>query len=207
MADGSFDIVVALDVFEHIEPARRAAFLRHITRVGRRMTLIAAPFDSAHVRRAEQEAIAYWDSLFDKPYRWLTEHAEQGLPDLADTTAKLDGMGVAYCRLGHGRLDLWRELLKTHFAEVLCPDMRGLMQSLHRHYRDRLFEIDCDPAANYRQFLFCSHSQDVPEKLQPLCRQMSANASTHHDLAPLFETLDAMQTIANNIRHAQVRSA
>lgn len=206
MADGSFDIVVALDGFEHIEPARRAAFLHHITRIARRMTLLAAPFDSPAVRRAEHEATVYWDSLFDKPYRWLTGHADHGLPDLGDTTARLDEMGVGYCRFGHGQLDLWREFLKAHFADTLCPVMHGLMSSLDRYYRDRLLDDDSDPAANYRQFLFCSRSQDMLEKLHALCRPIKVNTFSSRDLVPLFEVLNAMQTIASGIRQAQARS-
>lgn len=206
MTDGSFDVVVALDVFEHIEPARRAVFLHHITRVARRMTLLAAPFDSPAVRHAEHEATAYWNSLFDEPYRWLAEHADHGLPDLGQTTAMLDETGIRYCDFGHGRLNLWCEMLKAHFAAESCPDMKRLMHSLDLYYRECLFDNDSEPTENYRQFLFCSRSQDALEKLQALCRQMRLKAPPGDDQAPLFKVLSAMQAIASDTASALARA-
>src|SRR3990167_854138 len=91
MPDGSFDIVVALDVFEHIEVTRRRDFLYHTTRVARDIALIAAPFKAASVTCAEQQAMTYWNGLFARPYRWLAEHADNGLPDHRQTLAMLTG--------------------------------------------------------------------------------------------------------------------
>ena len=50
--DGVFDLVVALDVFEHIESPQREAFLRHISRVSRIATMLGAPFASVGMREA-----------------------------------------------------------------------------------------------------------------------------------------------------------
>ena len=195
MADKSFDIVIALDVFEHIAPPQRGDFLRHIARVSRFATMLAAPFDSAAVRAAENDACAYWDSLFTEPYRWLTEHAENGLPDLLQTTQHIAELGMSHVHFSHGNLVLWREMLKAHFAAVSLPDLRAPSASMDAFYRDHLLAGDVGTDESYRQFLFFSTDQSVMARLADFPASLKS-AGNLPDMSSIIDVLRAMQQLA-----------
>ena len=194
MANGAFDIVVALDVFEHIEPARRADFLAHINRISRVATMLAAPFAGDAVNRAESSARAFWDGLFDQPYRWLEEHAENGLPDLPQTRMLISGCGMKHVHFGHGKLSLWLELMKAHFAAEACLELRSPVAALDRYYQDHLLEADVTTEDAYRQFLLSSRDDTVIAEFAAFHADL-VTGGTLPDLTPLFEVLRAIQNI------------
>ena len=197
MADGAFDIVIALDVFEHIEPARRGDFLRHISRVSRIATLLGAPFASAAVRRAENEACAFWNNLFQVPYRWLVEHAENGLPDLVQTRRQLTELGMKSVHFGHGNLGIWCEMMKAHFASEACEELRVPISAMDSFYRDHLLANDVGDDETYRQFLFCSRAPAVFSKLADFSASLKS-AKAPPDTGPLVDVLQAMQHMATH---------
>lgn len=153
--DGSFDVVVALDVLEHIPVPKRRDFLSHTTRVAGLMTIIAAPFDNPQVRAAEADASAFWDRLMSKRYRWLAEHVENGLPNLGEIQALLTELGLHHWTIGHGHLDLWRDMLKGHFSAEAMPELKPAMCALDAFYAKQLLMQDFSDDACYRSFLFC----------------------------------------------------
>jgi glycosyltransferase involved in cell wall biosynthesis len=195
--DGSFDIVIALDVFEHIEPAHRTDFLRHISRVSRMATLLGAPFASAAVTKAENEACAFWDGLFRTPYRWLVEHAENGLPDLIQTKQQLDELGMKSVQFGHGNLGVWCEMMKAHFASEACEELRAPIAAMDNFYRDHMLANDVGEDETYRQFLFCSRDPVVFSRLADFSASLK-RAEAPPDSAPLVDLLQAMQHIATH---------
>ena len=194
MPDKSFDIVIALDVFEHIAPPKRGDFLRHIARVSSVATMLAAPFDSVAVREAEADACAFWAKLFAEPYRWLEEHAENGLPEIAETRRHIDELGMACVHFGHGNLTLWREMLKAHFAAIALPDLRAPSASMDGYYRDHLLLHDVGDDETYRQFLFFSSDKSVIATLADFPASLKAEGS-RPDLAPIIDLLQAMQQL------------
>ena len=199
MPDGAFDLVVALDVFEHIESPQREAFLRHISRVSRIATMLGAPFESVGVRAAEDDACRFWNNLFTKPYRWLTEHAENGLPDLAKTSQYLAGAGMQCVHFGHGDLMLWQELMKAHFAAESSTELRAPVAAMDSYYRDHLLLADAGENETYRQFLLCTRDAAVRAQLAEFAASLAANSG---DMQPpvgiesLIDVLRAMQQIA-----------
>jgi SAM-dependent methyltransferase len=88
-ADGSFDVVVAVDVLEHVAPADRAVALREMTRVARRRVVVAAPAGDAALRCDQQLAVS-----LHSPPPWLAEHLANGLPEPDDLVAPLRGLGA-----------------------------------------------------------------------------------------------------------------
>lgn len=159
--DGCFDVVVALDVLEHIPVAKRRDFLWHVTRVARLMTIIAAPFDNPQVRAAEADASACWDRLTPGPYRWLAEHVENGLPEFAETQALLTQLGLRHWSIGHGHLDLWRDMLKGHFAAEAMPELKPAIRALDDWYAKQMLTQDFSEDGVYRSFLFCSRDASL----------------------------------------------
>lgn len=159
--DDHFDVVIALDVLEHIPVSQRRAFLRHAARTGRLLTIIAAPFDDPGVQAAEADALGFWNALMAEPYRWLTEHAQQGLPKLGETRAALAELGVRHRVVGHGRLDLWCGMLKGHFAAEAMSELRPAMHALDDFYARHLVLADFSQTDVYRRFLFCSRDAET----------------------------------------------
>lgn len=183
LADASFDVVVALDVFEHIPAELRDAFLHHTSRVARLLTIIGAPFDASDVTRSEREASDYWDSLFDYHYRWLEEHAENGLPNLNNTLQTVASMGYHHHVLSHGEIGLWTALLKGHFAKEYVASLRPIVALFDKYYQNHLFAIDFSKNECYRQFIFCSRDSIVTQKIKVFFDELgkASNSETNHD--------------------------
>jgi len=175
LADESFDIVVALDVFEHIPKERRDAFLQHTCRTARLVTIIGAPFNFPSVVAAEREALNYWNTLFDHPYRWLFEHAENGLPNLDSTTQIISSMGYNFHTLKHGDIRLWIAFIKGHFAKEYVNTLRPVISMYDNFYKEYLFEQDFSPSESYRQFIFASHDAMTIQTLKDLFDNISVS--------------------------------
>jgi glycosyltransferase involved in cell wall biosynthesis len=197
MPDGAFDIVIALDVFEHIEPHQRADFLRHISRVSRVTTMLGAPFASDAVSEAENGACTFWNRLFNTPYRWLVEHAENGLPDLVQTQQQLHQLGMKRVHFGHGNLLVWCEMMKAHFAAEACAELRAPIAAMDSFYRDHLLVHDVGGDKTYRQFLLCSHDELTLARLTDFSVSLQT-AQGLPNMTPLIDVLQAMQHIANH---------
>jgi hypothetical protein len=85
-ADRSFDVVVAVDLLEHVSPADRATAVREICRVAASLAVIACP--------AGQPALAADRGLAERLRArgrsvppWLTEHLDNGFPEADEITA------------------------------------------------------------------------------------------------------------------------
>jgi glycosyltransferase involved in cell wall biosynthesis len=105
--DGSFDVVSALDVLEHIAENIRPMFLAEMARVARESVFFCAPF-----RGRENEASD--DLLFDQVRRvygvfqeQLREHRLHGLPDGEATDRQLAGLIPAGGGFSYGSLLTW----------------------------------------------------------------------------------------------------
>ncbi len=89
--DKSWDIVVSIDMLEHIPPECRDRALREMIRVTRNLLVIAAPVGEAAFQH-DIELHDYYISKHGRPHRYTLEHVEFGLPTLAETSTSL---GVA----------------------------------------------------------------------------------------------------------------
>ncbi len=177
LMDGSYDVVVALDVYEHIPQERRKAFLSHTCRVARLLTVIGAPFDYPHTIQAEKEASDYWKSLFGEPYRWLHEHALNGLPSLAWSIQQVQGMGYQLSTLKHGEINLWKTLIQGHFAKEYVNALRPVVANYDGYYNEHLFMQDFSPEKSYREFIFASKQIGVIQCVNDLFKAIPASKS------------------------------
>ena len=78
--DGSFDLVCAVDVLEHVPAAARPTLVNEMTRASRRAVLLAAPFDHPEVERAEKFVTDFIQRTCGYDQGQLREHRERGLP-------------------------------------------------------------------------------------------------------------------------------
>lgn len=141
--DGSFDYVVSVDVYEHIETEAREKFLTELRRVARRGVLLAAPFDSAEVRGAEKLANEFHRTIHLQENVWLGEHEQNGLPDLDWARAYFERREDAVFVLPNGYLPHWLAMISLFFYEVrLEGDSRLLLDHINSFYNEFMYEHD-----------------------------------------------------------------
>lgn len=149
--DGAFDIIVALDVFEHIPKERREDFLGELDRVSKRAFVMGAPFDAPGVSAAEKRLNELFASLYGENHLWLVEHIENGLPDLQRTRAFLGEKQILYKEFGHGSLDIWERIMKMHFFSVMDVALQNYVDQIYDLYNSDLFSADYTDDS-YRRF-------------------------------------------------------
>ena len=99
--DRTFDVVVAIDLLEHVASEDRPRALEEMIRVTRRRLIVACPTGAAALAVDERLAAR----LRFVP-GWIQEHLEQGFPDANEVAAALEQ---------HGRVALQRhEALAAH---------------------------------------------------------------------------------------------
>jgi Methyltransferase domain len=91
-ADGSFDVVVALDLLEHLDSAARPQALMQLRRVTKRCLIVGCPTGAAALRSDERLARFYRRISRPVPV-WLEEHLCNGFPDVATLTKHLSDGG------------------------------------------------------------------------------------------------------------------
>jgi len=106
-ATGSFDIVSAFDVLEHIPKDHRAAFVAEIGRIASRAVLLSCPTKSPGVEQAEALLNAEIKRLYGVEHGMLAEHRDFGLPLEEDVAAALSSAGLAAVSFGYGALSTW----------------------------------------------------------------------------------------------------
>ena len=79
--DGAFDLVLALDVLEHVEAGQRRALVHECHRVARGVVLFSHPANRPEVRQAEAEFGRWARLISGQPLPFLEEHAKCGLPN------------------------------------------------------------------------------------------------------------------------------
>lgn len=86
-ADGAFDVVVALDLLEHLPSAHRPLALSELRRVTATRLIAGCPAGAAALV-ADQRLASFYDRILRRPRpQWLEEHLDNGFPDPAELQA------------------------------------------------------------------------------------------------------------------------
>lgn len=88
--DDTFEVVVALDVIEHVPPASRARLVDECARVARSMVVLTFPADRSDVRAAERDFAAMALVASGRRVEFLEEHDAYGLVAEHDVLAALN---------------------------------------------------------------------------------------------------------------------
>lgn len=137
-----YDIVVALDVFEHIADEDRIKFISELYRVSSDFFVITAPFHSTKVYEAEKRVNALYKSIFNKDFIWLEEHMTNGLPDLDKLTKYLNSKEMEFKIISHGDIDIWERMMAIHFITAQNPKLTVYRKEIDRFYNQHIFEFD-----------------------------------------------------------------
>jgi O-antigen biosynthesis protein len=93
--DGSMDVVLAMDVLEHVPKEQRASVIAECRRVARRCVILAGPVHTPEVVAAERAFAAFARAVSGRDVAFLEEHARFGLPHTTDVVGALsDGWRV-----------------------------------------------------------------------------------------------------------------
>lgn len=150
--DNYYDIVIALDVYEHIPKKRRENFIKEIFRVSKNIAIISAPFDKKKVEFAERRANEYYKSLIGVNHLWLHEHIENGLPNREELKKFLETNDINYFKFSHGNLDIWEKLTGIRALLEIDGGLEDYIVQIDRYYNEFIFKSDYDNNG-YRNFL------------------------------------------------------
>lgn len=169
--DNSFDIIVALDVYEHIPAERRDLFLKEINRVAKNGFIIGAPFNYDKTREAEYRVNALYKSLYGSDFIWLKEHIANSLPDGSKTKKFLNLNEIPYIILYHGNIDIWEKLMSMYFLSVKNEASQNYKKELDSFYNKYIYPVDfSDSGENvYRSFViggYISQNKALQELLK-----------------------------------------
>ncbi|MFM9328693.1 class I SAM-dependent methyltransferase [Paenibacillus mesotrionivorans] len=206
--DEAFDIIIALDVFEHIPPERRNSFIDELYRVSAKGFIISAPFQTLKVVQAEKRLNSLFRTLFNQNYTWLWEHKEYGLPLQSDLEEYLKKNNMNYNVLSHGDIRIWEKLMGLHFISIIHPSLIEYRQNLDDYYNQHLFTIDYTPVEDsYRKIFIIEKDNSNLRKyvtkantksLQSLdITQFDDMVSFFHQLATVFILLKNQVSIAD----------
>lgn len=140
--DNTFDIIVALDVFEHIFPEQRENFIKELQRVSQQFFIITAPFFSKKVEDAEKRLNTLYRSLYNEGYIWLEEHYINGLPKVSELTAFLNQENIKYTMLSHGDVNIWERMMSVHFFAVRDVRLKEYRILIDKYYNENLYDLD-----------------------------------------------------------------
>lgn len=104
---GSFDVVSAFDVMEHVPKDARADFAAELGRISSRAVLLSCPTKSPGVEQAEALLNAEIKRLYGIEHGMLVEHRDCGLPLEGDVAAALSAAGLTAASFGYGALSTW----------------------------------------------------------------------------------------------------
>lgn len=154
----SFDCVTAVDVFEHVSPREREAFLYRLSALGRRTLILGFPTsDSSDAMATDKTIEEFYGAIFGRDYPWLEEHHRHGLPSLASTLKQLADLGWHCQTIGHGHAPWLQQLLTFAICVWDIPALRGLVLHISEKFNRDLYPYDFRPP-HYRQFLIASRS-------------------------------------------------
>ena len=123
-ADRSFDIVVCVDVLEHLSETSRARAISELIRCARSKVIISCPCGAPAEEGERHLAALFQQSGFGVP-GWLTEHLENGLPSVGSIIEPIIKTGLPFeitCN----------ESMNQHFAGILLDHFFPFSQELNR---------------------------------------------------------------------------
>ena len=171
----SFDIVIALDVLEHIPITLRSSFLSELDRVAKDMLILAGPFNEEGVQEAEIRVNNVYKAKFNKNYKWLEEHISNGLPSLKTTINYLEFISSKQVQtFKHGSLLLWEKLISEYLCISDKSALLELREIVNYIYNKSYCSQDFRTKNAYRDFLVLSDNNKFLSKLVQIENQESS---------------------------------
>lgn len=158
-SDGAFDFVVSGDVFEHISPKKREAFIQETLRVSKEMVVLAAPFDTKGVGEAEKKVNDFFKKIIGIDHEWLKEHIDNGLPKKEDLEKIISQSGYKFSLVKSNSLKNWILLQRAIFFAYgfsIFSVKNKFIRSIYRFYNKNILKIENENDDFYRLAYFIS---------------------------------------------------
>jgi hypothetical protein len=127
-ADRSFDVVLTLDMLEHVAPADRPVVLAELARVTRRRLIAACPAGAAALE-GDRRLDASYRRRGAEPPGWLAEHLDNGFPEPAELQAALAPFGEVRL-VGNESVGAHERLMRFEAQPRLAPVHSALLRLL-----------------------------------------------------------------------------
>jgi len=160
---GSFDVVIASELYEHIPSERRFDAVSQMLRLSRNYIIVGAPFSSEEIREAEIKVNSYWRDITGQPYIWLQEHLEQALPSENDLESFLTKAGYEFRKLGTNNISNWL-MLQLFYSYIYNYDASpDKVQVAHRFYNKYFIELGDFLEPTYRKLYLIGERGTLPD--------------------------------------------
>lgn len=123
LEDKSVDVVVAVDVLEHIPVDRRTAVLDEMMRVSARTVVVAGPFDTPHAAACDRLVQRFRAARGIEAHAYLDEHVDLGLPDLEASGAAFNDAGWKTALFPNGHVGWWALGQVLTYGMDLCAEL------------------------------------------------------------------------------------
>ncbi len=148
----TFDIVISVDVLEHIVPDVRESFIKELKRVSRDYVFIAAPFKTHNVQEAEVILYDVIKAASGEEHAFLREHIKYGLPDEQGVTQTLAESGWQTLSVPNGVLKRWLPMMALSIYVTGDKFLKSLARRINTFYNENYYPSDnCEPS--YRHLL------------------------------------------------------
>lgn len=85
----SYDVVISVDVLEHLTKSYRENAIYEILRVAKKLAIIVVPIGELSEKQ-DRNLQAYWQKIFKNKNQFLDEHVKNGLPSVDDILVTID---------------------------------------------------------------------------------------------------------------------
>ena len=165
---GSYDVVVSTDVLEHIPKDLKNIFITSCIRLSSGLVIIAAPFDTEGVDKAEHIVNDFNKQLFGVGQDWLEEHFRFTKPSVSQTKKVLEEAKLSYINFGVNNLYSWILSTHTHLIQAKTGLNLEVLRKSNTEYNKKLSSSIEFTEPTYRQFfvIFKERSLDNGKLLQ-----------------------------------------
>jgi hypothetical protein len=168
LADGSFDAVITVDTLEHVPEVSRAAFIHELVRVSSSFVIITGPFANGYNEVAEKTLNDFLVNVVGSQHWFLTEHLENGLPDLDTCLQVIARTCESSIAIPSGYIHHWLPLMIIKYDLTRIAGGQDISDELDRFYNYACYWSD-HRLPSYRQVVVASKRPD-PDTLASIQR-------------------------------------
>ena len=149
----SFDVVLSTDVLEHVPESGKRKFVEECLRISKDLCIIAGPFMTDGVDRAEVIVNDFNKQLFGSGQDWLEEHLFYGKPRLEMFYDILEAQKIPHHEFGSQSLMTWLLNTQTNLLEAKLGLDTNAHRKLNRQYNRDYLMMNEFQSPTYRQFV------------------------------------------------------
>ena len=161
--DKSFDIVISVDVLEHVPFKNKPKFLEEVLRVSRRFNIIGAPYHDNQVLLAEKILYDFIYSKYGIKYKLLEEHFNNKLPILEATEQYIKDKGFDCIYLDNGYLYNWLFMMLINFYFEWMDSSKSILPRINEFYNANFYKLD-NKSPSYRKVIVSSKDKSFDLK-------------------------------------------